>query len=65
MGNPGQIRLEIYKLTGEKVGEPVHGYYAMGEHRCTVSIERLSAGIYIGRLTAGEQSKTSKLVITR
>jgi hypothetical protein len=63
--NPGQERIEIYNLTGEKVAEPVNGYYTTGEHQVTISIEGLPAGIYIGRLTAGNQSRTAKFVKMR
>lgn len=62
MGNPGQARLEIYNLTGEKVSEPMNGYYASGEHRVTFSVEGLPAGIYFGRLTDSGQSITTGFV---
>jgi hypothetical protein len=65
MENPGQARLEIYNMTGEKTGEPVNGFYAFGGHQCTISIEGLPAGIYVGRLTAGSRSFTTKFTRIR
>ncbi len=65
IGNSGQIRLEIYNFTGEKVDEPVNGFYEAGEHRYTFSTKRLSAGIYVGRLIAGNKAYTSKFVNIR
>ncbi len=63
--NPGLVRLEIFSPTGEKVAEPVNGVFPTGEHMQTFSVESLPAGIYIFKLTTGNQVKTGKLVITR
>jgi hypothetical protein len=63
--SPGHARLEIYNLTGEKVAEPVNGYFTNGEHQVNISIEGLPTGIYIGRLTAGNQAYTAKYIKMR
>ncbi len=62
---PGHARLEIYNLTGEKVAEPVNRYYTNGEHQVTISTEGLPTGIYIGRLTAGNQAYIAKFIKMR
>lgn len=61
----GFVNLSIFNLTGEKVAEPVKGYYDEGLQQVTMNVERLPAGIYVGRLTIENQIFTSRFIRIR
>jgi predicted outer membrane repeat protein len=63
--SPGQVKLEIFSLTGEKVYEPLTGSYTAGEHQEILSVDWLPAGIYVARLTLNGETRVTRLVSVR
>ncbi len=59
------IRLEVYDMTGQKVSLLADGYQQAGQHSATFDGTRLSSGIYIYRLTAGDQVLTRKMTLIK
>ncbi len=60
---PGMARFEIFSMTGEKIAEPFAGHLAGGDQQVVFSLERLPAGIYMGRLTAATVQGAVKMII--
>jgi hypothetical protein len=61
----GQVRLEIYNLTGAKVAEPIGGSYPAGDHRESFSTSTLPPGIYICRLVVNGDCFSAKFVVMK
>jgi hypothetical protein len=55
------VNLEVFDIKGRKVATLVNETLNEGEHEASVS--GLSAGIYLYRLTAGENSAVRKMVV--
>jgi hypothetical protein len=60
-----QVFLIIYDLTGRKIETLVSGKLEKGEHIYTLNAKNLRNGIYIYRLSAGEEVVTGKLVVSK
>jgi hypothetical protein len=58
----GYVELTVFDITGRKVDTPVAGELAAGEHEIAYS-PALAPGVYIYRLTAGENSAVRKMVV--
>jgi hypothetical protein len=61
----GSVRLTMYDLLGRRVRTVVSGQKEAGRHRITFDAGRLSSGVYFGRLRAGGETKTQKIVVVR
>jgi hypothetical protein len=61
----GSVRLTMYDLLGRRVRTVVSGRKEAGRHRITFDAGRLSSGVYFGRLRAGGETKTQKIVVVR
>ena len=59
------VQLEVFNLLGEKVAELMHEFRTAGEHTVQFRADRLPAGIYLTRLSAGGYSKTIRMVLLR
>ena len=57
------VQLEIYNTLGETVAQPVNGFRATGKHRVFFDAGGLAGGIYLYRLTAGENSVSRKMIL--
>ena len=57
-GNPADVRVEIYSMHGEKILQTVMHY----ENQRTFSIGTAPSGIYIIRISAGNETVSRKLV---
>jgi hypothetical protein len=55
--------MELYSLTGIKVGEINEQLYPGGEHMVPLSVGNLTEGIYLLRSTAGKNVGTTKIVL--
>ena len=62
---PGPVRLRVYDLQGRMVREIDPGAQPAGSHTVTFHADRLPAGTYVYRLTAGESEATRKMVVVR
>lgn len=58
-------RLELFDLAGRKVRTLAAGSFAAGEHEATADTATLAPGVYIYRLTAGNNAAAKRLVISR
>jgi hypothetical protein len=61
----GQIDLSLYDIAGRLVKNIASGYYPSGEHKLTLDGKDLTSGIYILRLTAGEQMASCRVVLSK
>jgi subtilisin family serine protease len=59
------VRLEVYDVLGRRVATLVDGRREPGRHRTQFSAQRLSSGVYFGRLKVGETVMTRKLTVVR
>ena len=60
-----RVRLEIFNLLGERLMTAVDGIRAAGYHQVTLDASTLPAGMYLYRLTAGEQVMTRKMLLVK
>jgi hypothetical protein len=60
-----QVSLEVYNVLGEKVGQLVDEVKTAGYYEVTFDGARLSSGIYLCRLTAGDYVQVKKMVLMR
>lgn len=61
----GHVRLEVFDMLGQKVATLVDGVVAAGAHQVTFDGNGLSSGVYIYRLSAGNQVFTKKLTLIK
>ena len=66
----GAVRLEIYNINGHKITTLVDNFYPSGRHQVTWdgrddTGERVSSGIYLYRLKAGDLVKTRKMILLK
>ena len=62
---PGDIRLEIFDITGRVVATLAQGGYTVGTHRAHWNAENTATGLYFARLTQGVQVSTRKLLLIK
>ncbi len=65
-----EIELTVYSISGQKIRTLVNGYQRTGEHRVQwdgtdESGRRTASGIYLYRLTAGNQRLSGKMILIR
>lgn len=60
-----KVNLRVYDLTGRQVAVIAEGSMSAGSHTVTLNAANLSSGAYFYTLTAGDFSKTMKMVITK
>ena len=61
----GVVRLVVYDILGRQVAVLAHGSYPAGIYTFTFDGTRLSSGIYICRLTAGNSTAVRKLTLMK
>jgi hypothetical protein len=67
---PGQVRLAVYDLLGQKVRTLVEGYQAAGMHSARWDGRddegrALASGTYLYRMEAGTFAQTRKMILLR
>ena len=65
LAKAGNTRLEVYNITGRKVGTLVDSYLESGLHSATLDGSKLSSGIYLYRLIADEYVETRKMLLLK
>ncbi|GJQ62866.1 MAG: hypothetical protein SCALA702_19190 [Melioribacteraceae bacterium] len=60
-----QVVLDIYNSVGEKVSTLVNGVLQAGEYNYQFDASNLSSGVYIAHITAGEFSKSIKMMLMK
>ena len=61
--NATDVTVALYDLLGNKVKDIANGYFTSGEHTTNVSVNDLSAGLYIYSIKAGNSVATKKVTI--
>ena len=59
------LELSVYDITGREVAIMVDGYKPAGEFQVVFDASELSSGIYFAKLTAGEFTKSQKLLLIK
>lgn len=59
------VELALYDVLGRRVKTVVAGRKEAGRHRASLDAGGLSSGVYFGRLRAGGETKTKKVVVVR
>ncbi len=62
---PQDIILKVYNISGQYIGILAGGSYSAGVHKVEFDGSRLTGGVYLIRLVAGEQVNTRKMVLIR
>jgi hypothetical protein len=60
-----EVTLRLYDVLGRQVATLASGQKEAGRHTVTLNTDRLSSGLYFGRLRAGEQTRTQKITVVR
>jgi len=60
-----KVTLTLYDVLGREVATLASGRKDAGRHRIRLDADRLSSGVYFGRLQAGDQTLTQKITIVR
>lgn len=61
----GQVRLDVYDMTGRQITTLVNREMSAGHHQITFDASHLSSGIYMYRLHAGGQMITRRLTVLK
>lgn len=61
----GNVSLEVYNLLGQKVVTLFDGYQSAGYHNCIWDASDVSTGIYLVKLSNGEDSDTKRLTLLK
>lgn len=62
---PGEVRLEVFDLTGRRVTTLVDAHQSAGEHAVLFDTAGLANGVYLYRLTTPDTVLTRRLVVLR
>lgn len=61
----GPARLELFDLAGRRVSSPVDGTVKAGSYTLELETAALPPGVYVYRLTAGDDTAARRMVVTR
>jgi cytochrome c peroxidase len=61
----GNIQLEVFSITGEKVATLQNGFMSAGEHQVQFNAINLATGIYLVSLNTGKEFTTVKLILMK
>ncbi len=61
----GEVYLSVFDITGREIAILVNGVQAAGEHEVEFSAANLSSGVYMYRLTAGDQTFIKKMMLVK
>ncbi|MFH1756195.1 MAG: T9SS type A sorting domain-containing protein, partial [Candidatus Latescibacterota bacterium] len=62
---PSYVRLDVFSVTGERVASLVNGTKGAGQHHVKFDASRLSTGIYVYRLIAGDITQSKKMLLVK
>ncbi|UCE67616.1 MAG: putative Ig domain-containing protein, partial [Candidatus Zixiibacteriota bacterium] len=65
LGNPAQVRLEVFSLLGQKIATLIDRRMDSGEHEITWSADMVSSGVYFYRLAAGSDTQVRKMTLIK
>ena len=61
----GDVSLEVFTITGQRVATLVSGMAQAGSHQVIFDASHLSSGVYTYRLQSGNQVKTRKMMLIK
>jgi len=61
----GVVTLKIYSLLGAEIATLVSGVHTAGNYRVSFDASKLSSGVYLYRLEAGNVSVAKKMVLVK
>jgi hypothetical protein len=61
----GHVVLEVFNILGQSVARLVDGELSVGLYHVTFDASRLSSGVYLYRLQAGDFVRTQKMVLMK
>ncbi len=59
------VRLEVFNILGERVAILLDENREAGTHQVDFNASRLSSGVYVYRLTAGDRAMSRKMILTK
>ncbi|HGY57155.1 MAG TPA: tandem-95 repeat protein [Caldithrix abyssi] len=62
---PGEVRIEVYNIAGQRVMILQDGFKSAGYHKVTFDATRLSSGLYFYRVQAGKFMKVMKMILMK
>ncbi len=69
LSRPGRVRLALYDVTGREAAVLFDGWLPAGERQVAVDARGLAAGVYLARLSAGDErlgpEVTKKILVAR
>jgi hypothetical protein len=65
LAEPVEVQLEVFNMLGQHVHTLVNSKQQAGKHSATFDANRLSSGVYIYRLRAGNFTQTRKLTLIK
>lgn len=65
LGQPASARVEVFSVLGARVAQQVLGALDAGTHAVELDVSAWAAGVYVVRVTAGGQTATTRLTVTR
>lgn len=60
-----EVKLEVFDLLGRRIATLVEGIVKAGSHQVEFDASQLTGGMYIYRLTAGDQVQTRKMMVIK
>ncbi len=61
----GQVTIDVYSITGQKVRTLVNRKESAGTHKVTFDASGLASGMYMYRLTVGDVTKTGRMTVVK
>jgi hypothetical protein len=65
LANAGTVQMSIYDVNGREVANLINGYREAGSHSVTFDASHLTSGVYVYRLTSGDQVASGKMVLLK
>ena len=65
LNQSGNVKLEVFSSTGQKVAELAKGYYNSGSHLVSFDASELASGIYIYRIITDQGSISKKMILVK
>jgi hypothetical protein len=65
LAEAGEVKLEVYDVSGRKVATVAEGRRAAGENEARLDTRELAAGVYIYRLQAGDNVAVKRLAVIK
>jgi cytochrome c peroxidase len=65
LSSPGNVRLDVFNIAGQRVTTLVDGWKESGEHLVTFVAGDLPSGVYFLRLTTAREVMTAKAVVLK